>query len=148
MEGNGSIRQRFPWSGWQLCSCVLEEPQAGLVWGVCSCHPGLLAWGCGDPHSTTARRGQSCPPASLFTALVVLLGRLTGSPERLSFPQGTVEVAAVPRLTLVVSLLTEHQGFPIAFSFFWSCSSSCCPGPVEADLQSHLSHLLFQSMLP
>lgn len=98
---------------------------------------------------TTARGGQSCPTSlSVFAALAVLLGRSRGSPKRLRFPQGMVEVVAVPRLHLVMSLLIELQGFPIAFSFFRCYSSSCCPGSVEADLQSHLSHLLFQSMLP
>lgn len=114
----------FPWSGWQLCSCVLGELQTGLVCDVCSCHLGLLVWSRRDRHFNTAQgAGKACMPASLFSqaGLTELLGRSRGNPEKGRFPQGVVGIVSVLRLPVVVSLSVELQGFMIACSllFFW-----------------------------
>lgn len=64
--------------------------------------------------------GKACLPTSLFSqaGLTVPLGTSRSSPERVRFPQGAAEILSLLRLPVVVSLLVEFQGFPIACSFF------------------------------
>ena len=149
MERNGSVGQHFCGHAGSPVLVSLKTPKPS--WCVVCALVIQAGWHRVVETLTPAQCGVgwACLPASLFSqaGLTVLLGRPRGSSERVRFPQGAVEIVSVLRLPTVVSLLVGLQGFPTACSFFSSCSSSCCPGLVEAHLRSHLSYFLFQSML-
>ena len=103
-------------------SVSVSSKNPKLIWCVmCALAIQACSHGVVETLTPTQRgAGKACLPVSLFSqaGLTVPLGRSRGNPERVRFPQGAVEIVSVLRLPIVMSLLVELQGFPIACSFF------------------------------